>query len=223
MLRANDSAKTKHSSWTRTTNSAAIDPLFHATQITNEAGEPDYSFYWSGTTHANSSTNPGGAGAYVGFGRALGSLNEQWQDVHGAGCQRSDPKTGNPDDYPEGFGPQGDAIRIYNYVRLVRDADDATGVEPSENTRSKKFELIQNSPNPFNPTTTISFNLPVASQVSLKIYNLQGREVVALVNGQLSAGAHAVEWQGHDLANGVYFYTLQSSVFSETKRMILLK
>jgi len=49
-------------------------------------------------------------------------MNSTWVDVHGAGSQRSDPKDGNPDDYPTGHGPQGDAIRINNYVRLVRDA-----------------------------------------------------------------------------------------------------
>jgi len=105
-----------------TTGSAAIDPLFNCTEITNEAGEADYPFYWSGTTHANWSTISGGSAAYVSFGRAMGYMNE-WMDVHGAGAQRSDPKTGDPDDYPTGNGPQGDAIRIYNYVRLVRYAD----------------------------------------------------------------------------------------------------
>jgi hypothetical protein len=50
-------------------------------------------------------------------------MNGTWMDVHGAGAQRSDPKSGDPADYPYGHGPQGDAIRIYNYVRLVRDAD----------------------------------------------------------------------------------------------------
>ena len=50
-------------------------------------------------------------------------MNETWTDVHGAGAQRSDPKSGNPDDYPTGKGPQGDAIRIYNFVRLVRGGD----------------------------------------------------------------------------------------------------
>ena len=50
-------------------------------------------------------------------------MNGAWVDVHGAGAQRSDPKAGDPADYPTGNGPQGDAIRIYNYVRLVRDAD----------------------------------------------------------------------------------------------------
>lgn len=58
-------------------------------------------------------------GAYVAFGEALGYMG-RWIDVHGAGAQRSDPKTGDPDDYSEGFGPQGDAIRILNFVRLVR-------------------------------------------------------------------------------------------------------
>jgi hypothetical protein len=103
------------------TGSAAIDPLFRCTGITNEAGLADFPFYWTSTTHA-SANGSGAAGAYVAFGRALGYMNGAWQDVHGAGCQRSDPKIGNPADFPNGRGPQGDAIRIYNYVRLVRDA-----------------------------------------------------------------------------------------------------
>jgi hypothetical protein len=105
-----------------TTGTAAIDPLFNATRITNEAGQADFPAYWSSTTHANWTVTPGAFGAYVSFGRAMGYMNGHWVDVHGAGAQRSDPKAGNPDDYPIGHGPQGDAIRIYNYVRLVRDA-----------------------------------------------------------------------------------------------------
>jgi len=61
-------------------------------------------------------------GVYVSFGRAMGYMQNTWVDVHGAGAQRSDPKAGDPKDYPTGRGPQGDAIRIYNYIRLVRDA-----------------------------------------------------------------------------------------------------
>ncbi|MCP4683650.1 MAG: DUF1566 domain-containing protein [Desulfobacterales bacterium] len=105
-----------------TTSSAAIDPLFNSTAITNEAGQTDYPCYWSSTTHANWTNAPGRTGAYVSFGRAMGYMNGSWIDVHGAGAQRSDPKLGDPTDYPTGNGPQGDAIRIYNYVRLVRDA-----------------------------------------------------------------------------------------------------
>ncbi len=106
-----------------TSGSAAIDPLFSSTQITNEAGQADYPYYWSSTTHANwTNGNEGAWGAYVSFGRAMGNMNG-WVDVHGAGAQRSDPKAGNPDDYPYGHGPQGDAIHIFNYVRLVRNVN----------------------------------------------------------------------------------------------------
>ncbi|NQU84589.1 MAG: DUF1566 domain-containing protein [Mariniphaga sp.] len=100
------------------TSSAAIDTVFNCTDIINEAGQIDYPYFWSSTTHAN--MNNGANAAYISFGRAMGKFNNQWMDVHGAGAQRSDPKIGNPDEYPNGHGPQGDAIRIYNYVRCVR-------------------------------------------------------------------------------------------------------
>jgi hypothetical protein len=102
-----------------TTDSAAIDPIFDISSITNEGGDKDYPFFWTGTTHIKY-PNGGESAVYISFGRALGYMNGQWMDVHGAGCQRSDPKVGDPDDYPEGRGPQGDAVRIYNYVRCVR-------------------------------------------------------------------------------------------------------
>ena len=111
-----------------TTESAAIDPLFTSTGITNEAGDADFPYYWTSTTH-RSSTGVENAAVYVAFGRALGYMTAPWDptlsawlDVHGAGAQRSDPKDGDPAEFPEGRGPQGDAIRIDNYVRLVRDA-----------------------------------------------------------------------------------------------------
>lgn len=106
-----------------TTNSAAIDPLFNATAVTNEAGAADYPYYWSSTTHMGYPSNAASA-AYLSFGRAMGYMNYAWQDVHGAGAQRSDPKA--PEDgvtYPNSHGPQGDSQRVYNYVRPVRDAD----------------------------------------------------------------------------------------------------
>ncbi|MCG8697041.1 MAG: DUF1566 domain-containing protein, partial [Bacteroidales bacterium] len=106
-----------------TTGSPAIDPLFKCTPIKNEAGETDYACYWTSTTHASwAPRHPGKNAAYVSFGKAMG-YKHGWKDVHGAGAQRSDPKSGNPGMYPYGHGPQGDAIRIYNYVRLVRNVD----------------------------------------------------------------------------------------------------
>lgn len=107
-----------------TTNSPAIDPVFNTTTITDEGGSNNYPFYWSGTTHENMVT--GGNAVYVAFGDALGWMtdytgtNYTLMDVHGAGSQRSDPKVGDISDYPYGHGPQGDVIRIYNYVRCVR-------------------------------------------------------------------------------------------------------
>jgi len=105
------------------TSSPAIDPVFNTTAITNEAGQTDYPAFWSGTTHVNGSSTPGSSAAYVCFGRAMGYMRGRWMDVHGAGAQRSDPKVGDPDAFPNGRGPQGDAIRIYNFVRLVRNAE----------------------------------------------------------------------------------------------------
>ncbi len=106
-----------------TTGSAAIDPVFAASSINNEGGSPDYPYYWSSTTHTT--VNPegnvmGANAAYLSFGKAMGNMQNTWLDVHGAGAQRSDPKTGDPGEFPTGHGPQGDAIRIYNYARCVR-------------------------------------------------------------------------------------------------------
>lgn len=105
-----------------TTGSAAIDPLFDCTQITNEADQADYAFYWTGTTHLRGADANAGDAAYISFGRGLGSMDGSTIiDVHGAGCQRSDPKDGSASDYPSwGNGPQGDVRRVFNYVRLVR-------------------------------------------------------------------------------------------------------
>ena len=101
-----------------TTSSASIDSIFNSTSLINEAGQIDWAFYWTGTTHA--SARSGEAAVYVAFGRSLGNMNGQWIDVHGAGSQRSDPKAGDVTRYPTGRGPQGDAIRIDNIVRVVR-------------------------------------------------------------------------------------------------------
>ena len=104
-----------------TTNSAAIDPILSCTQILNEAYELDYAYYWTSTTHSQETQLDGAEAAYIAFGRALGYYFEVWVDVHGAGSQKCEMKTGDADDYPTGLGDQNDAVRIENYVRLVRD------------------------------------------------------------------------------------------------------
>ncbi len=110
-----------------TTSSAAINALFTCTGITNEAGTADYPYYWTSTTHILSDGTAAKA-VYIAFGRALGYMTSPtdptksaWLDAHGAGAQRSDPKVkDSTKTYPYADGPQGDAIRVDNYVRLVR-------------------------------------------------------------------------------------------------------
>jgi len=109
----------------------AIDTdYFTCTAITNENGDSDYPYYWTGTTHQTSDPNRQDTAVYIAFGSALGYFNDfGWVDVHGAGCQRSDPKvspvsvgTAITVNGVTGYyrGPQGDAIRSLNFVRLVR-------------------------------------------------------------------------------------------------------
>ncbi|MEA3352399.1 MAG: DUF1566 domain-containing protein [Campylobacterota bacterium] len=114
-----------------TDNSPAIDTeFFNSSSIINEEGEDDFGSYWSSTTH-KTYTNQGSSAVYISFGRALGYMNNQWLDVHGAGAQRSDPKdisllnTNDPSYTIVGdtitHGPQGDVVRGMNFVRCVRD------------------------------------------------------------------------------------------------------
>jgi hypothetical protein len=100
------------------TESASIDPVFDTTMIINEGMMDDYPSFWTSTTHKNA--RGGSRAVYVSFGRALGFFSSVWIDVHGAGAQRSDPKTGNPDYYPSYYGPEGDVNRVFNYVRCLR-------------------------------------------------------------------------------------------------------
>ncbi len=105
----------------QTTNSPAIHPFFHCSEIKYPDGTPGhYPFYWTSTTHLDG-PNPYSGAVYIAFGSGLGKMHGKVMDVHGAGCQRSDPKSGNKDEFPQFFGPQGDIRYVYNYVRCVRD------------------------------------------------------------------------------------------------------
>jgi hypothetical protein len=112
----------------------ALDPKFQ----TSKLDDGEYPFFWTSTTHLDGPADVRGRAAiYMAFGRALGWMqlppgkgDFQLLDVHGAGAQRSDPKAGNPADYPHGRGPQGDVIRINNFVRLVRGAPEKEAAEP---------------------------------------------------------------------------------------------
>lgn len=147
------------------TNSAAIDPLFSTTQLTE--GALDYPYFWSSTTHVEGGT--GDHAVYLAFGEARGYMQQQGQDeydlldVHGAGSQRSDPKSGDPADFPQGFGPQGDVISIYNYVRAVRDDSSATIYTGTEQNDLWLSSTANESFNGGEGIDRVTFNSPLSS------------------------------------------------------------
>jgi len=85
------------------------------------------------------------------------------------------------------------------------------------------IRLLQNFPNPFNPSTTIKYDLPTDSRVSLTILNVLGQEIATLVNEEQWVGARSVEWNGSGFASGVYYYRLQAGDYVSLKKMLLLK
>lgn len=99
----------------------------------------------------------------------------------------------------------------------------ATGEMAAGPTHPAEFSLSQNYPNPLNPTTTISYVLPVGGTVSLKVFSLDGKEVRALVEGNQSAGQHVVEFDARDVASGVYLYRLQLGGFAQTRKLVIVK
>jgi len=86
-----------------------------------------------------------------------------------------------------------------------------------------KYELLQNYPNPFNPNTTITYQLPKSGSVTLKIFDVLGREVKTLVNEQKEMGRYTVTFNASSFASGMYVYQLRANDFISTKKMLLLK
>lgn len=93
----------------------------------------------------------------------------------------------------------------------------------NEISTASSYNLKQNFPNPFNPVTVIKYSLPVKAKVNIKIYNSVGKEIVELVNETKSQGEYEVRFEGTNLPSGIYYYTLKTGNFSETKKMILIK
>ena len=99
----------------------------------------------------------------------------------------------------------------------------ATGVQQVSTAVPSSFQLSQNYPNPFNPSTTIFFTIPKRSLVSLNVFDVLGKEVAALVSGEMPTGSYSRTWNAATMPSGVYFYRLQSGSFTETKKLVLIK
>lgn len=107
------------------------------------------------------------------------------------------------------------------YARFVSPLP--TAVENNTSLTPDKITLYQNYPNPFNPNTKISYTLQTRSFVTLKIYDMLGREIETLVNEEKAPDTYSINWYASDIPSGVYFYRLQAGTFSITKKLILLK
>jgi hypothetical protein len=90
-------------------------------------------------------------------------------------------------------------------------------------TNPNEFILSQNFPNPFNPNTTINFSVPKQSNVTIKVYNILGKEILTLVNETKPQGNYKVEFNADNLSSGVYFYRMKTNEFTQTKKMLLVK
>ena len=138
-----------------------------------------------------------------------------------------------------GFDPEPDGLSLAKYRIKAKDnagqlspyssiTDTIRGDELQSKISSRgivpiEFSLSQNYPNPFNPETEIEYTLPEASYVKLTVYNILGQIVEVLVNSEMQAGYHALQWSGKDVSSGVYFYRLTTDKCTDTKCMILIK
>ncbi|MBK8549514.1 MAG: T9SS type A sorting domain-containing protein [Ignavibacteria bacterium] len=115
---------------------------------------------------------------------------------------------------------QGDGWEIY-YMK--NENGNPIGISSSNTEIPKKFVLQQNYPNPFNPETNIDFSIPESDFTKLSIYDRLGRELTVLVEQNLKAGNYHIKWDGTKYPSGIYFYRIQSSQFSDSKKMIMGK
>jgi hypothetical protein len=108
-------------------------------------------------------------------------------------------------------------------VWLIKFAPDITSINQNPHTSITGYQLKQNYPNPFNPSTTIEFAIPKAGFVTLTIYDVLGEKVSTLVSENLTAGSYQYQWNAGDLASGVYFYSIEASGFTKSRKMLLIR
>ncbi|HOI29122.1 MAG TPA: T9SS type A sorting domain-containing protein [Melioribacteraceae bacterium] len=116
---------------------------------------------------------------------------------------------------------------VVQIEQVTWSSGDGTSENPtsiqSSGTIPSEFALLQNYPNPFNPTTKISFSIPSSQFISLKVYDVTGREILSLINQELNAGLYSLDFNGSGLSSGIYFYRLNAGPLSQSRKMILIK
>jgi hypothetical protein len=134
------------------------------------------------------------------------------------------PVSGNHDVYLKFIGSGTDKLFQLQWLYFIDKyfPETSVGELPSNNV-PHTYLLGQNYPNPFNPTTTISYQLPVNSVVTLKVYDVLGREVETLFTGPRTAGTYSANFDGSRMASGVYIYQMRADNFVDAKKLLLLK
>jgi hypothetical protein len=108
-------------------------------------------------------------------------------------------------------------------VKFTNYCGSLVGITGNDPLLPSTFALGQNYPNPFNPATVIKYQLPNSSNVIIKVFDILGKEVSTLVNERIEAGYHQVEFNGGNLASGLYLYKIEADGFTEVKKMMLIK
>jgi hypothetical protein len=112
---------------------------------------------------------------------------------------------------------------IYTGYYLITLKSTTIGIQQISSEVPEKFNLYYNYPNPFNPSTVITFDIAKDIPVKIKVYDIQGKEVEILVNRTLTPGKYKVDFNGSGLASGVYFYSLEAGNVYQVKKMVLVK
>ncbi len=198
--------------------SAAINPIFNISSITNEAGVTDWPWFWSSTTHVgtNGTVTSAKNAVYLAFGTAAGwdkppfGSYYSYCDFHGAGAQRSDPKSGTwlgnylgqdaEGNNVYGHGPQGDILRVNNHVRLVRDLSETTSIYENEIFNLNVY------PNPAQNKIVVSSDEELETII---IFNILGEKIL-----EQSAFQNKITINTSQLSNGIYFM----SIFSHERK-----
>jgi len=193
------------------TNSAAIDPLFSTTMISDPDGNSgQYPYFWTSTAHLDG-INPYTAAVYIAFGKAQGKMNNVLMDVHGAGAQRSDPKTGNQANYPSYFGPQGDVRYVFNYTRCVRDISSTTSINNPKT--GNEFQIY---PNPTKEYCIVNFN-KMYSKINVRILNTLG----IIVSASDRTNTKTIILNTENLSSGCYYLQIAADGILTTKKLII--
>lgn len=210
--------------------------------ITKEIGVSDPVFIsHSSLRNTSSTTQPYEVKAYIKTRSGVSSVKMFWSADTASGFNQVN-MTNIADTFRANIPAQSLNTRVYYYISALSNSGrtvtkplpaprgniqflvtNTVSITQTGNSAPGRFELYQNYPNPFNPVTKIKFDIPKQDFVTLKIYDIAGREVLKVTSATLSAGTYSYEWNASKYSSGIYFYKLETKDFSQVRKMILIK